>query len=313
MVALISIRWAQLRRMMAGLAWWHYVALIFIYFFVFITFRQLYSDVEKAWVATILIITSAISMHSYRKDKRFLSIALKQPYWAYCLEYSLAALPVLVLSLGTKHWYHFLITLLLLLAVPFLAINTTKKVKYAGLSNFFPHDNFEWIGGVRRAFYPILFLYGTCIVGIFLPYGSIVMLGILHTTLPQFYEECEPLQVLQLKLNGQSVKDFLRQKIWSHSLVFWKYTLVFIVPYLILYPDTLWATLFVYYYCYKNFVFCLLQKYSSYVPNRVLHQNRFLVTLVLMSILIPFFWILPELMIWRHWRVAKRNLEFYKS
>ncbi len=311
MLSLIFIRWAQLRRMAAGLAWWHFVALVFIYFFVFITFRQLYSDSEKSWVATILITASAFSVHSYRKDKRFLTIALRQPQWAYCLEYSLAALPVLALSLGTKHWYHFLITIGLFLGLSFLKIHPTKKVKYAGLSNFFPHANFEWIGGVRRNFYPILFLYGACIVGIFLPYGSVVMLGILHTALPQFYEECEPLQLFQFQSNGQSVQHFLRQKIWSHSLVFWKYTLFFIVPYLILHPDTLWATLFVYYYCYKNFVFCILQKYSSYVPNRVLHQNRFLITLVLMSILIPFFWILPEFMIWRHWRVAKRNLAFY--
>ncbi len=312
MFSIIYIRWVQMRRMATGLAWWHFVALVFIYFFVFIMFRQLYSDVEKAWVATIVITMSVFSVHSYRKDKRFLKIALQQPQWAYWLEYSLAALPVLVLCLNTPHWYHFLIALGLFLGISFLEIHPTKKVKYAGLSNFFPHDNFEWIGGVRRYFYPILFLYGACILSIFLPYGSVVMLGILHTVLPQFYEECEPLQLLQFQSNGQSVQTFLCQKIWSHSLVFWKYTLFFIVPYLILHPDTLWATLFVYYYCYKNFVFCILQKYSSYVPNQVLHQNRFLVSLVLISILIPFFWILPELMIWRHWRVAKRNLEYYK-
>jgi hypothetical protein len=312
MGALISIRWAQLRRLSATLAWWHYLALMLIAFFVFLTFAQLYRDADRVWVATILIATSVFFIHSHRKDKRFLKIVLTRPYKAYFLEYSLVVLPVLILSLSTTYWYHFLITLALILGISFLELTPTKKVRYAGMSKFFPPDNFEWIGGVRANFYAILFLYGTCIVGILLPYGSLVMLGILHTILPKFYEECEPLQLLHFQMNDKSINEFLRKKIWTHSLVFCKYTLIFIVPYLILHTDTFWATLFVYYYCYKNFVFFILQKYSSYAPNRVLHQNNLLVSMVIMSILIPFFWILPEFMIWRHWRVAKRNLTFYK-
>jgi hypothetical protein len=45
------------------------------------------------------------------------------------------------------------------------------------------------------------------------------------------------------------------------------------------------------------------------VPNRQLKHNSILISMVVFSILVPFFWILPEFMLWRHWRVAKKRLE----
>jgi hypothetical protein len=104
---------------------------------------------------------------------------------------------------------------------------------------------------------------------------------------------------------------FLRRKLKTHSSLFLLFSMPVLILQSIFHPIMALAGLLFLVLQVCVLCFAILLKYSTYEPDSNRSSNMLLVTFAQLSILFPFFLLLPIALIARNYRIAKQNLANY--
>lgn len=262
---------------------------------------------------TGFLILVVFSIHLFRKDKHFILTTGSSPMWIYISEYTFFTLPLLLVMLISSHWYCVFLLFPVYLIISLFNYMPKSKMLHRNPFIFIPDQNFEWKAGVRKNLWIILFIYLLAIGLLYYKYASLIILWLLLAVIASFYQECEPLNILELQELPSN--RFISHKIKLHLKSYMLFSSPIIVGSLLLHPDTTWIALFIFVLSLVNLSLFILSKYALYEPRRNLSANNFLNTLIHLSILIPvvgpFLFPIPLLMSIRAYKRSLYNLKYY--
>ena len=306
---ILKVRLKQIKReaLTLGTAYVFFFLILFV--FIAIGLLDQFSKSPNCFYLSGLIAFLIFSIQVNRKDKRFIRTASENAYKAVFTEYFILSLPFTAMSLFTPNWYCFILTTGAIFIASFIDITFNQTTKIKNLSKYIPPNNFEWIGGVRKNLYLILFIYILALALCFLNFVSLFLLWFLSTIILSFYIECEPLNLLLL--NEEKPGRFLIKKTKEHAKIFIFFTLPILIAYTIFNFETFWITVFIFCCFLINLFFGITLKYSSYQPNEKLVVNNTLMAIAQTGIIIPFLIPIPLLMSLRNYQRAKENLSNY--
>jgi hypothetical protein len=308
---LLKLRLIQAQRILKSVGLLYTVLIFFTYLIIILKLFKS-TQPESHQTAAILLIVSILSLHYSRPDKRFIYTTFHEKAtlvftWEYNIIAFLFSFPLLF---GPNNYLflivHFAISIISL--IEFKPLNISFSSTYL-IFPFIPKQFFEWRAGMRKNQFLILLLYFLAIgLGIKF-YASFVILGLITFIISSFYNEAEPLNILLL--NQTNAKDFIRKKLLSHL----KYYLIFISPILLLYffkyPDYLifYVPLLIIYIL--NFLVFILNKYKSFVPNKLNNSNTVIVSMMFAGMFLPFLFPLSIILVFVYYRKSISNLNAY--
>lgn len=305
---LLLVRWLQVKRELSNAGPLYALFAVALYGILCVAIHAKAKG-AAAWALPALALLIAIPTHRSRSDWRFVKTFAPNYQLVFGLEYSVIALLVTVPLLATGEIWPFLATHLLLFGVGFLPSAKTERANLHFIGRWVPSDNFEWIGGLRKQF----FLFAAFYIGAFAllvyPYLTWLAVWFLLGITSSFYENGEPLHLLMLH-NGDS-KSFLSRKIKSHLKIWGFMTLPILLAYCSIHHDTWWVGLILYFFFLVNISLCILVKYSAYEPNAKLTANQMTIGFGQISMLLPFFWPVPFVLLVIYYGKAKGNLRGY--
>jgi len=263
----------------------------------------------NAYYGLVLISLVILSIQINRTDKRFVATTVSSPALIFFNEYLFFSIPVFIIILLSIHWYLFFPLIVLCYVISLINYQPRKRTGRIPFTRYIPSDNFEWIAGFRKHGWYILLVYVMALAFLPAKFVSLLLLWLILGILSSFYQECEPLSILQAKeLNS---KSFIRDKIRNHLKVYILFSLPIILGYSVLNMETAWVAWLLFLLAIINLCFFILSKYSNYEPNIRIKSNGILIGLALISMLIPFFLPLPMLMSIRAYNKSKKNLQPY--
>ncbi len=262
-----------------------------------------------AYYLTAFLFLICLAFQSYRNDKQFVYVHIRNPHFEMYSEYLAFTFVFSVSSLFTDNWICFPVLVAALFLIPYLKFTVKQKTYFTTISSIIPASDFEWISGFRKSFGILIPLY---IVAIGLSWFRILPLFILWSitvSIASFYTECEPLHIL--KEGDPSPTELLKHKLTRMM----KYIFILYLPVLVI------NTIFNPEYWILNLLFIPLQmslvgysvclKYSSYEPNKNAIGNNVLLAIVSLGSIIPYFLPIPLLMSVFTFGKAKKNLNIY--
>jgi hypothetical protein len=308
---LLKLRFIQAQRIFKSVGLL-YCILIFCCYAIILLKLFKSNTFEKHQIASIILFLSILSIHSARSDKRFIYATFhEKSFQIFICEYNLIILPFSFTFLFTPNYYLFFATHLAVSIISFFEIkilNLSFSSTYV-IFSFIPKQLFEWRSGMRSNQFQILSLYILAIGLGFKFYGSFVILGIITFIISNFYNEAEPKNILLL--NHSNSKEFIREKLISNL----KFYLIFISPilclYFIKYPKyfIFYLPLLVIYIL--NFLVFILNKYKSYLPNKLNNSNKVIVSMMLIGMFIPFLFPLSIILVFVYYKKSVINLNRY--
>lgn len=224
-------------------------------------------------------------LHFNRKDKGFIKLIADTPAKVFLIEYLVLSIPFIVLLIFHGEWLVSLLLPLLLLGVALIKVKSRSK----SLNNVFiksiPESAFEWKAGVRRYFYPLVFmmLFGlgtsTFIAGIPI---AIFVLGI---TVIGFYQECESRMVLMAE--EKNAKDFILKKIKMGLSLFAALIVPLSIVFLLFHISYWYVPLILFVAISFVLIYIILLKYAFYEPNVVKSSNSLWAMMGVAGLLVP--------------------------
>lgn len=324
---IIKIRLLQFYRLIKGFGIFRIVFLLLLAAFVlFITFNLLAEPSHTIlFIAVISVIV--LSIHISRRDRNFLLMVHKRPYFIYLTEYFLIMLPFIVIALVVSNYKAagllsapcFLVplinfkadiqgglSLLKILVNPFNARHNLAGSMRMPLKNPLA---FEWISGLRSNFIILVPVYLVVLAfsfrAIVAPVGMLIITGIISG----FYYYGETREFIEIFANGPS--DFMVRKM-TIAIKYLSYLLSPIAAVALIFQPATW-----YWIVGAWVVSCIFQvitiifKYALFRENSDLNRNGLIVLFNIMCILLPFFWPVPIIMGSRYYLKAKQNLKPY--
>lgn len=306
----LKIRLIQIKREMENLGiLYSLVSFILIAAVGFMFYNQI-KNYPNYLYATALAIFVVLNIHVNRKDKRFISINCEYSRLIYLSEYLFFSIPLFIIIITSSRWYSLLILLSSYMAISFIDYESKKKVGIINFSKVIPYHNFEWRSGLRKYFWYILLIYTLAVGLLFIKFVSLFLFWILVGCFALFYQECEPLNILQI--NEMPAQRFIQWKIKGHLLLFVILSLPIMAGYILFNPDHIWITSLVYSASLLNFILFILLKYSSYEPNAILPGSAMIgISIAYCSIIMPFLLPIPLIMCVRGLKKSLSNLDYY--
>lgn len=262
-----------------------------------------------AYYLTAFLFLVCVALQSYRIDKQFVYIHIRNPHFEMYSEYLAFTLVFSVSSLFTDNWICFPALVAALFLVPFLKFTVKQKTYFTTISSVIQSQDFEWISGFRKSFGILIPLYLLAIGFSWFRILPLLILWFITVIIATFYTECEPLHIL--KEGDPTSSQLLKRKLTRMmKYIFSLYTPVLVVN-TILNPE----------YWILNLLFIPLQislvgysislKYASYEPNKNAIGNNVILSIVSLGSIIPYFLPIPLLMAVFTYGKAKKNLNIY--
>jgi hypothetical protein len=312
--SMLYVRWQQIKRELASLGPLYFFMFVFIAWLMFMGIKKhCYQDANSCWGVVLLQGALLVSLHQWRPDKRLL-YNLSKNYWlVFALEYLALSLIFLLGLIAGQSWLATigLVSVCVLVAlIPLKTQSTASKPLY--FKNLYPPDYFEWIGGTRRLFIPMLCVYVLgFVITLFYPYAILLTNWFMLSFYSSFYDYSEPLNVLRNYRKSASPAQFLWQKIKRQTVTM---ALILLPP--LAWYRCFWSTNY-YILVAISLLMCLLIplfiviKYMDYEPDSELTNRQILIGFCTMSVLIPFFWPAPFFLFLLFYPRAIRNLSNY--
>ena len=308
-VRFFTVRWRQLMREAAAVGGWRLLILLAITAAVALLLYQQMQVFPNCLVVTGLLTGCLAAVHLQRNDLFFIDTTGLSVRGVLRTEYIVGSLPALLLLFLSPYPYCGFILLAAGLFLPFLRFRKSKGLRGVRPVPWIPHQNFEWIAGLRKNRWLLLPLYGGALLLLPYAYVSLFLWWLMTTVVSSFYSECEPQLFLQLP--EQPPARFLKDKLRLHLRVYAVCSLPVLGGYLIFHPADAWVVVLAYLFSLINLTFFLLSKYAAYVPDQKHTGQTNLASLLHLLMLVPFLCPLPLVMSIRAYAKAKQNLKPY--
>jgi len=324
---IIKIRLLQLYRLLKDIGIFRIIFVILLFSFIlyvaFLTIKQPVKNPLTTIVSAILL----IAVHAGRKDKRFLSITVVNPYFIYVSEYLLIILPLFLICIVSFNWSELGLLAILCIAIPLISFysdfgKTSSFLKFI-VKPFISGSNytinakipitsayaFEWISGIRRNFLFLVPLYILLVCFSFKPYVASIGMIVFSIIISGFYLYGECREFIELYATGTN--EFIFRKIGINL----RYLIILYIPVTaisILCQPSTW-----YFVAGAIIISCFIQilsiifKYGLFKENSDLSRNSMIGILNIIFILIPFFWPVPIIMGIRYYIKGQNNLKKY--
>lgn len=306
---LLKIRFLQFRRELKGLGWWHKVLFTAMLFALISVIHQAYKQFPGCFYALGFLWAGALAAQFFRPDKQFLFLHLAKPKQALFLEYFGLSLPLILPALLTQHWYCLLLFPAGLFPITFIKTSISVKTRFVFLGQILPPTAFEWIAGFRQNLWLLIPVYFLALAFCWVKILPIALLWLLFGLLLGVYQVTEP--ILLLRAIAQDPNAIINHKIREMG----KLLLILSLPVLLLqtifYPWLGLAGLAFLVLQFCVLTFAILLKYSAYQPNQAQHSNMLLLAFAQLSVVLPFFLLLPLVLVFRQYRRATFNLQLY--
>jgi hypothetical protein len=306
---LLRVRLLQLWRELQQLGWRHKILFAFLFIGLLVVCSQTYQNPKLYWAVPAVLITISAFAQISRPDRNFIFLHLAKPRLVILTEYMGLAIPFIIPAFFSPFWYCIFVLPPGFYGITFLKVNFKFKTRFTFLGKFLPFSAFEWIAGFRETLPGFVLLYAAALALCWVKGLPIILLWICGFLIVSFYQHCEP--VAMLRAYEISSRNFLRRKIKSHCCLFVSLSLPVLVLQSLFHPIMALAGLLflVLQVCVLSFT--ILLKYSTYEPETTRSSNMLLISFAQLSILLPFFLLLPIALLARNYRLAKQNSTYY--
>ncbi|MBK8847604.1 MAG: hypothetical protein IPO27_14100 [Bacteroidetes bacterium] len=264
---------------------------------------------HTALIGSGVLLLLLLSIHLNRKDAKFIYSIVNQPWRAHFAEYILPLCLFVIIQLALGKW---IAAFTLIAGALLIALIPGQKHIHAK-TNFKPFVRlplmYEWWFGLRQRgllFYVFIFLQ-VCLS--YFPYVSLAFSFVLFSVVFSFYSNNEPASFI-ISFNQSSMR-FLSGKIYKGLL----YMSLTLLPGLLLYTifnfNDWYIVLAFYFLCVMALAAIITLKYARYAPNEDTGSSSILQTLILMSIVMPWFLPLPLFILVFYFSKAIKNLSYY--
>jgi hypothetical protein len=267
-------------------------------------------------IAAIILLNLSViySIHFSRKDEFFLDSLDINKKFLFALEYLLYSLPFLILILSSQNYYFALVVFILLAVTVYIKSGNKLKINFSSEKSLFPTFAFEWIGGVRNNFIPILIIYLLGLVFSFHIAGGVLAIIILTLIFSSFYIENESL--LFVEAYRMNEKKFLFTKIIQTINIF----LIIVTPvaflHLVFFYERWYLITGVTFICIVILTASVLTKYAFYSEETSSSKMNYIINGVIVFSFVsafymtgPFLFPLPFLMAIYLYKKASQNLK----
>ncbi len=308
MPILLNIRLIQAKRELSSAGLGVLVIFALVSFLIYAAYT-VFQKTPDAYYLTAFLFLVCVSIQSYRNDKQFVYVHIRQPYFEMYSEYLALASIFSASSLFTGNWFCFPVLISGLFFVPFMKFTVKQITYFPSISSVVPATDFEWISGFRKSFGILVPLYLLALCLSWFRILPLLILWFITVTIASFFTECEPLQILK---EG----DFSSARLLKHKLTrMAKYILILQIPVLVI------NTIFNPEFWLLNILFIPLQvslvgyavclKYSTYEPNKNAIGNNIVLSIASLGSIIPYFLPIPLLMAIYTYGKAIKNLKSY--
>jgi hypothetical protein len=307
--ALLHIRLLQFIRIMKELGILRIIVLFVIVLLFAVYLNNAFSQNKKLSILACYICSATI--HSLRKDKKFVAAVFEHPYLVYFTEYLVYTLPLLVLIVFATNLFYLILSLagMFLISTVNMYHRKNSTASISLFSRLAKNENFEWIAGLRSAGLFVFLLWILALSLSFISYVSLVFAWIILLIFASFYEANEPLNMLVI--NEYGAKKFINNKLFSHMKNYFKVIAPIIILHGILNCE-LWL-LTICFFTVNIFCFSviILNKYATYKPAKYSGANIVIVMFILLSNLILPLLIFTVPFAIISYKQAINNLNFY--
>ncbi|MBK0403845.1 hypothetical protein I5M27_12670 [Adhaeribacter sp. BT258] len=306
---LLRVRFLQFRRE------WRTLGLLHkgLFCLLFLTLTAIsYSNFQEqpnCWFLVGGLWMAAVFTQLFRPDKSFVLLHLAKPHQAIFLEYAVISLPFILPALFSPNWFCLFIFLAGLFPITFLRTSFQIQTRFVFLGKILPPTAFEWIAGFRKNFPLLVVVYALALALSWVKMLPLLLLWLFCGIILGFYQFSEPL--LLLRTCGQNPATLLKKKLLEMGELLLFICLPVIFLHAVFHPWLGLAGLAFLMLQFCVLAFAILLKYSTYEPNKTLNSNLLLLTFAQMSVVLPFFILLPIALVFRQYRKAKQNLTLY--
>jgi len=306
--ALFRLRLRQLVYLAHGLGWgYRFLLIMFLSLFSYWAVQAIVTP-QDSLAAIGLFLLIVLGIHFSRPDHRFLRLLAPRPYWLLTLEYLALSLPLALLLLFAEKAAWAALPILLALMVGRLPVPKKQSVKMAFLGRLVPAHFYEWRCWLHHNGHTFLFFYLLALLLLPFPVVSLLLFWVLMISGIRVYEIHEPWPLLCLP--ELPAKPFLKMKIRQSATVWLVIASPVLLLYTVFHPQQWWAALLFWCLLLVATGTFVLAKYASYRPNRRTTDTT-LLTLVALSIPLPFLLPVPLFYAARAYRKAIKNLNDY--
>lgn len=264
---------------------------------------------HTALIGSGVLLLLLLSIHLNRKDAKFIYAVVEQPWRVYVGEYMLPMLIFVAIELVLFKW----MAALALVSGTIAIANIPPRKHLNHKANFKPFIRlpamYEWWCGIRQRgwlFYIIIFLQ---IVLSYFPYVSLAFSFLLFSIVFSFYTNNEPASFIVSFHQG--ALRFLLYKIRNGIY----YISLTMLPGLALYTifncSDWYIVLAFFVLCTVALASIVVFKYARYSPHEDTGSSSILQSLLLMSIVMPWFLPLPLFVLVFYFPKAIKNLSYY--
>lgn len=303
---LFLIRLKQAGRALGGVGWLLVLALPMAGIFLFVIWDKLAG--MQAWESAALLALVFFFLHWQRKDINFLKKCDQVVPLVLLFEYQMVlltlSLPVYLLNSSGEAllWSH--------LSVALIAFLPTRRessyTRAINLSLLF-NNKLEWISGVRRHWPTLLPLYlAGLFLSAFIP-GTLLSIVFILLIVLSFYDELENRMLLENALQPH----FLWKKWIRHYRLFLTIFLPHIGLYLFFHARYWYFLVFILAVSGIFLACAIFYKYSAYLPGRRQANSQTPISLLFLTLIIPFLAPLSLIVLFILHRKAKRRLHYF--
>lgn len=306
LLLLLQIRLKQAARALRGVGWMLVVALPMAGIFLFVIWDKLAG--LAAWQASLLLGVMFLALHIQRKDLAFLRKCHRSVPLIVGIEYQLALLPMSIPvawlsgSAEILLWSHAAVAL-----IAFLPARRSKDNGRTFQLTFLPSKQFEWLSGVRKQWLILvpIYLAGILLSG-YIP-GPLLSISFILLIALGFYDELESRMMLESALRSR----FLLKKWGEHYRLFCLLLLPQIALFLIFHFQYWYLLLFILANAGILLGCAIFYKYSAYLPGRRSSNSQTPVSLLSLTLIIPFLAPLSLIALFILHRKARRRLQYF--
>lgn len=300
-VQLLKIRIAQIKR--------GYIPPLLIYLMlcVFIFYNSPGFDSQKSLVFTISTFFLIQQFHIKRSDLTFTKRYLNYHKFQIALNYNLIILPITIgMYFVTSYRYSVLIHLLVS-TLPFIEV-TSQSRTFLFIGKMIPPVHFEWISGLRKNLFIILFILLIVVVLSPVKLFPIALLFLLNLIFMDFYSHYEPLTMLNPK--NLSINAFIDEKIFFSCKVFTFINAPILLINSIMHFDMITFNLLFFIGLILMFINVIYIKYATYEPKETLrfHADQILLTI---TAIVPYLIPISIYLLYSNRKKAYKNISNY--
>jgi hypothetical protein len=306
---LLKIRVLQLKRALENLGLFRFVFLLSLVIFALAyVYLQCAIDPNSYYIS---VVASAFIflIHSSRGDKLFLKTHFANQKQIIFSEYLIITLPLIIAFAINLKWIQILILLVSLVIIVSFEFNPKKRSLNTKLQKLIPKSSFEWKAGIRKTFFLVIMLWFTGLFGSSFIGTVPIVIFILGIIPMNFYERCEPFQMIISYEMGST--KFLVQKIKIQFLLFSIITLPLIIAFLIFHHQNWYIPIIEYFTFISLHTYFILTKYAFYESNSKPAATQIFSAIGAISAIIPIFLPLVWVMSVYFFFKSKNNLNYY--